>query len=166
MSEKIKPNPAFADFLVKFPEIQLPVTLGEDDHHTFSTENEPLAEKMIFDFITEEMDEFTEFVPCFLVGATENFVAVVWWKAELLSYEYTIATYKITGEPIKRRAIAGTRVVGETVEYMVAQISPELEIIIAEGRVKGADLDPQTRQSYVIKFLPNGEFLQLNPTLN
>jgi hypothetical protein len=105
-------------------------------------------------------------VPCFLVGATENFVAVVWWKAELLNYEYTIATFKITGEKIKQRVIAGTRVVGETVEYRVAQISPELEIVIAEGRAKGTDLDPQTRKTYALKFLPNGEFLQLNPTLN
>ena len=41
----------FHDFLAKFPPIPMPVTLGEDTHHTFSTENDPLSDAMILQFI-------------------------------------------------------------------------------------------------------------------
>ena len=134
MSISQKLNPAFADFLLKFPQVELPAILGETTHHAFSTENEPLSDKMIFDFISEEQDEFTEYVPCFMVGATNDFISLVWWKAGLLVYEYTLATFKLDGTPIARRIIASTKVVGETMHQMVAHISAELTIYIAEGR--------------------------------
>ena len=166
MSLSQKLNPAFADFLLKFPPIELPAVLGENTHHAFSTENEPLSDKMIFDFISDEQDEFTEYVPCFLVGATPEFVSIVWWKASLLVYEYVLATFKIDGTPIARRVIASTKVVGETLHQMVAHISAELVIYIAEGRTIVKDFDPLTTHSYTVQFLPNGEFFQINAALN
>ena len=78
----------------------MPVTLGEDTHHVFSTENEPLSDAMIAQFIhpTEPVvsdDEFTEYVPCFAIDDTEQFIALVWWKATLLNYEYGLATFNM-----------------------------------------------------------------------
>ena len=166
MSLSQKMNPAFADFLLKFPQIELPAVLGENTHHAFSTENEPLSDKMTIDFISPEQDEFTEYVPCFLVGATAEFIAIVWWKASLLVYEYTLATFKPDGTPIARRVIASTKVVGEQLHQMVAHISSELVVYIAEGRSVGQDFDPLSTHSYTVQFLPNGEFFQMNPALN
>ncbi len=162
----LKPSPAFAEFLLKFPEIELPATLGEDTHHTFSTENEPLTEAMVAAFIGEPEDEFTEFVPCFMVGATEQFVAVVWWKAGLLNYEYFLATFKLDGQPVARRVIASTRASGDSLALMVAHITPELVVYIAEGRGNLKELDPLSRHTFTVQFLPNGEFFQTNAALN
>ncbi|MCC7507085.1 MAG: hypothetical protein IT259_17390, partial [Saprospiraceae bacterium] len=63
----------FPDFVAKFPPVSMPVTLGEDTHHTFSTENEPLPADMVEQFILPTNDpgtpddEFTEYVPCFSI---------------------------------------------------------------------------------------------------
>jgi hypothetical protein len=48
----------FQAFVAKFPPVSMPITLGEDSHHVFGTENEPLTDKLIHAFILplEEAD--------------------------------------------------------------------------------------------------------------
>lgn len=128
----------FPDFVAKFPPVSMPVTLGEETHHVFSTENDPLSDAMIAQYIhpTEEVvpdDEFTEYVPCFAIDSTEQFIALVWWKAELMNYEYVLATFDLKGQLIDREVIAYTRVGEGQVHRAVATIDAELEIHIAEG---------------------------------
>lgn len=157
----------FHDFLAKFPPLKMPVTLGEESHHVFGTENKPLSEALISQFIhpTESVipdDEFTEYVPCFAIDDTEQFVAVVWWKAELLNYEYVLATFNDKGELISREVIAGTTVNNGAVTRSVALINEEWEITISEGTSQDGDLlfDPSSAKSRNLEILVNGEIVQ------
>ena len=61
-------NQPFEEFLTSFQEIDLPITLTEDLSPTFSAQNKPLKDAQLAAFIASidtEIDEFTEFVPCF-----------------------------------------------------------------------------------------------------
>jgi hypothetical protein len=157
-SATLAPRFEFIDFVSKFPPVTPPIILGEDTHHTFSTENEPLSDAMIAQFIlpleqVTEADEFTEYVPCFAVDCDEDFIALVWWKASLLRYEYFLATFTDKGQPVQHRVIAFTEVDGEFVRHAVATIDEELGIHIAEGAGKEDNFDPlasKTRQYYLL----------------
>jgi len=156
----------FHDFLAKFPPVAMPVTLGEDTHHTFSKENDPLSDAMIAQFIhpTEEItadDEFTEYIPCFSIDNTEAFIALVWWKAELLNYEYVLATFNDKGELISRAVIAGTTIKDGTVTRSVAFINDEWEITIGEGTSPDGNqlFDPTTSRTRHMEILLNGEIV-------
>lgn len=156
----------FADFVAKFPPVPVPVTLGEDTHHVFSVENEPLSDALIALFIhpTENVvpdDEFTEYVPCFAIDDTEQFIALVWWKAGLLNYEYVLATFNLKGQLIDREVIAYTRVGEGKVHRAVATIDEEYEINIAEGTSSGADdyFDAGATTMRSLEILSTGEIV-------
>ncbi|MCB0532354.1 MAG: hypothetical protein H6574_01780 [Lewinellaceae bacterium] len=155
-------NYTFADFVAKFPPVSMPVTLGEDTHHVFSTENKPLPEEMIGKFIhpTEPGavdDEFTEYMPCLAIDDTAGFVALIWWKAELLNYEYVLATFSPKGELIDRRVIAFTRVKDGAVHRAVATINDEWEIFVAEGHSSdGNNFDPTSSRMYDVEIMLDG----------
>lgn len=154
----------FTDFIAKFPAVPMPVTLGEDTHHVFSTENEPLPDSMVVAFIhptdqTTADDEFTEYVPCFAIEDTERFFALVWWKASLLNYEYVLATFSPKGELIDRRVIAFTRVLnGGRVRRAVATIDEDWVVFIAEGESADAEdhFDPTTSKTYDMEIMADG----------
>ena len=152
----------FHDFLAKFPPVKMPATLGEDTHHVFGTENKPLSEALISQFIhpTETVvadDEFTEYIPCFSIEGTEDFVALVWWKAELMNYEYVLATFNGKGELISRRVIAGTTVKDGLVTNSVALINEEWEITIGEGTsADGKYFDPSSSRTRYMEIQING----------
>lgn len=156
----------FADFVAKFPPVAMPATLGEDTHHVFSLENKPLNDEMIVQFIhpTETVvndDPFTEYVPCFAIEDAEQFIALVWWKAELMNYEYVLATFTAKGELIDSQVIAQTKVEGDTIYRAVASISPELEIVVAEGISSDAadHFDPESSRTRELEILPSGEIV-------
>ena len=77
-----QPKLNFIDFLEKFPEVELPVFLGPESHHDFSQKNEPLPQVMtdwfIAPFEEDEVDELTEFIPCFRIPETYEFYAIVY----------------------------------------------------------------------------------------
>ncbi len=154
----------FADFVGKFPPIPMPVTLGEHTHHVFSLENEPLPDAMVAQFIhptdrTTQDDEFTEYVPCFAINDTERFIALVWWKAALLNYEYILATFTDKGELIDRRIIAYTRVQKNgRIHRAVATIDEEWVVFIAEGESADAGdaFDPTASRTYDVEILVDG----------
>ncbi|MBL7781263.1 MAG: hypothetical protein JNM22_08590 [Saprospiraceae bacterium] len=155
----------FPDFVAKFPPVPMPVTLGEDTHHTFGVENEPLPDAMIEQFILPAessdavLDEFTEYVPCFAIEDTEQFIALVWWKATLLHYEYYLATFTLKGELIDCKVIAQTNVVDNRVFRSVAHINEEYEITIGEGTSSegGSHFDPTTSKTRFMEIMANGE---------
>lgn len=156
----------FPDFVAKFPPVSMPATLGEDTHHVFSTENDPLSDELIAQFIhpTEEVvpdDEFTEYVPCFAINDTNEFIALVWWKAELLNYEYVLATFNPKGQLIDQEVIAYTRVEEDKVHRAVASITSDLEIVIALGASSdsGDSYDPTTSKTLEMEILASGEIV-------
>jgi hypothetical protein len=157
----------FPDFVAKFPPVSMPVTLGEDTHHAFSTENDPLTEAMIEAFISPIdgaalEDEFTEYVPCFAINDTEHFIALVWWKAELLNYSYTLATFKLNGELIDHQVIAQTKVGKGRVHRAVATITEDHEIMVAEGSSLDGNqvFDPTTSKMRNFEILNNGQIVR------
>jgi hypothetical protein len=162
----------FTEFIEKYPPINMPVTLGEDTHHTFGLENLPFSEEMIAQFLqpieTDDIDEFTEFLPCFRIADIDDFVAVVYWKAALLTYEYILVTYTLKGELINRKAIARTQVKGEQIMRSVATIDDEHVIYIGEGitSAQSDDFDPTKSKTYNMEILANGEIIQYNAAMN
>jgi len=157
----------FHDFLAKFPPVPMPVTLGEDTHHTFGTENEPLSDELISQFIhpTESVaadDDFTEYVPCFSIDNTDQFIGLVWWKAELLNYEYVLATFNDKGELIGRSVIAGTTIKDGVVTRAVAVINEEWEIMVGEGTSPDGNqiFDPTTSRTRHLEILINGQIVE------
>jgi hypothetical protein len=157
----------FHDFLAKFPPVPMPVTLGEDTHHTFGTENDPLSDELIAQFIhpTESVaaeDDFTEYVPCFSIENTDQFIGLVWWKAELLNYEYVLATFNDKGNLIGRSVIAGTTIKDGVVTRSVAVINEEWEITVGEGTSPDGNqiFDPTTSRTRHLEILINGHIVE------
>jgi hypothetical protein len=160
MAQKV----TFPNFIAMFPQVTMPITLGEDSHHVFGTENDPLTDAFIAEFIhpIETVipdEEFTEYIPCFSIADTAQFVALVWWKAELLSYEYVLATFTFKGELISRKVIAGTRVEDGKVYRAVATINEEHEITIGEGVSPDGNMlfDATSSKARFLEILINGE---------
>lgn len=153
-------------FLDKFPEVELPVTLRDDSHHDFAQTNDPLPAEMIQEYIVHyeatEPDELTEYIACFqLPIEKKDFKAVVYWKAGLLNYDYVLATYDIKiGSMIDKRAIAGTKVVGNSVKLIIALIKEDLSIHIAEGVEQGAEYDADSTKIRRFEILDNGRIEQ------
>jgi hypothetical protein len=167
-----KAPPAFHEFASRFPALPMPVVLGEDAHHVFSQENEPLTDALIARFIlpleSEPVGEFTEFVPCFCIEGTEKYIALVWWRAELLAYTYTLATFTQEGKPIQQVVIASTVASGDRIHRAVANINEELIIHIAEGASSAQEggltdlYDPESTRTHSMELLPDGHILTQN----
>ena len=140
MAKAVKPPQAvsFSDFLAFFPEVAPPVTLGEETHRTFSRKNQPLSGPAIFQHILpledREADEYTEFVPCFLLAIPTDFIVLVYWRAALMSYYYVVVTYNSRGEFVDKRIIAGQHYDGAEITRSVALFTEDQEIVIASGQ--------------------------------
>ena len=152
----------FARYLEFFPEIELPVVLSPDAHHDFSQANEALPgallEEFVLPFEPQEADELTEYVPCFRIPKTEQFHALVLWRAGLLDYQYILMTYTQQAELIDRRVIAGTYYDGKLLTQSVATFDEDGSIYIVSGQNK-ADVDiydAATSRSYELELLPDG----------
>ncbi len=128
----------FKYFLEKFPELELPITLGEESHHIFSQNNEPLPSAMVEQFLApleeDPVDELTEFVTCFSLPDTKKFHAVVYWKAGLLNYQYRLVTFDLQGKLVDHKVIAGTHADDGVITLSVATIKEDWLIIIVSGQ--------------------------------
>lgn len=162
MSLPSTPKLKFSHFLDLFPEVELPVQLTAESHHIFSQNNEPLPEPVIHQYIVptedEAPDEFTEYIPCFLVPGTEEFAGVVYWRAGLMNYRYVLLTFTKKGEYIDSRVIAGTFSDGHKVTHAVATIDEDLGIVIVSGEAPSAETpyDPSLSEVTEIELLPDG----------
>ncbi len=164
------PEYTFDDFLNLFPNIELPITLNDETLHEFSNINDPLPPGMIHAFIVpyeaELPDDLTEFIACFKIPETHSFQAVVYWKAGLMTYEYTLATYTNKGELLDKRVIAGTFYDGQTLTQSVAIIEDDWEILIMSGQsavVNKNDLyDAQKSRVTKMELLPEGQIIDID----
>lgn len=158
------PQPRLSDFLKAFPELSMPVVLGEDTHHAFSKNNKPIPNHLVAHFLAplqpEDADEFTEYIPCFKIAGTENFEAIVYWKAELLNYQYILLTFTNKGELIDQKVIAGTTVEHNTLTTSVANIDEDLIITVVSGQSATEEgYDGNTSRSISLEILPNGAII-------
>lgn len=157
-------NKAFDTFLESFQEIDLPITLTEDLSPLFSAENKPLKDEHIAEFIAivdQEIDEYTEFVPCFKLKETEQFQVVVYWKAMLMQHKYVMAVYSSTGVPIDTRVLSVISHDDTGVTRSIATIDEDWQIIIAKGvdDLKD-DYDPQSSKMLVLEIMPDGKIMR------
>ncbi len=162
-----KPKVRFDHFLEKFPAIELPVTLNDEVQREFSRNNDPLPPAMINQFIlpyeVEEIDEYTEYIACFKIPKTFDFHAIVFWRAGLLTYTYSMMTFTKKGELIDKRVIAGTFYDGQNLTQSVAIIDEDWEILITSGQsTQGESYDPTTSRVTKMELLPEGQIVDLD----
>ena len=128
------------DFLDRFPLIELPITISQDTINDISKASKPLPPEMISEYLIplEEglvNDEYTEFVACFQLPLQQDFIGLVYWRADLLQYHYVLVTLdKKTGAAIDRRVIAGTTYVEGELTQSSAAIQEELTIYVVSGQ--------------------------------
>ncbi len=170
MAKATKPaneQPEFVHFLERFPTLDLPITLGEESHLTFSRENKPLPGAMIDAFLLplegEVPDDMTEFVPCFQLPGTKGYAAIVYWKAELLNYQYKVVTFDPKGNFIDQKVIAGTYFDGEEMTQSMATLTDELQIYIVsgQGQVFLDDYSAATSTANRFQLAGNGKIVEL-----
>lgn len=155
----------FEQFLAKFPEIELPITFTEDTHLDFSKENDPITAQETADFIEKyeatAPDDMTEYVACMRLvkrDPKQPFVAIVYWRAGLLNYDYVLATYNPqTGKMLDKKAIAGTRVENGNVTLKVATITERYAVLSSEGAaVQGTEFIADSAKMSRLEVLENG----------
>ncbi len=157
---------SFANLLQYFPLIELPVTLTSELHHVFLKENKPLPEEFIRKFLQTDQatdDEYTEYVACFRLPSGEQYEAIVYWKASLMTYEYILATFQPNGRFIASRIIGGTKSNGSSLLKRIATIDEESLILIAEGVGPLDDRLYNAGQShtYQLEIAETGDILQM-----
>lgn len=137
-------QPTFKYFLEQFPVIELPLAFNEDTVRTISRETPPLAPALIEQFILPiepgMADELTEFVACLRLPEKKKYAGIVYWRADLLQYHYTLVTFHPeTQELIDRLVIAGVSYDGEEVTQSHAMITESLMIYQVSGQSAGIE---------------------------
>ena len=160
-------NVAFSAFLERFPEVDLPITLGDDLHMTFSRENEPLQDQMIRQHLLRAEDrapdEFTEYIPCFRLKDTHEFHALVWWRAGLLDYQYVMATFDNKGNFLDRRVLGGTFAGDDKITRSIPTIDADWTIHVVSGQTDKNDktYDAHASTSFELELLPDGKVVNV-----
>ena len=160
------PSVTFNDFIEKFPEVDLPITLNDESHHIFSRQNDPLSNQMIERFIypilEEEPSVYGEFLACFRIKDTYDFHAIVFWKAELMDYQYILATFNKKGLLIDKRVIGGTYSDGKLLTQSVATIDDDWSILVVSGQsdAHSATYDASSSKTYQLELLPEGQIIR------
>ena len=156
---------SFGQFLAFFPEIELPVILSDDSLSVFSNENKALPAPIIHEFISKydnsEIDEFTEYIPCFQIPGTGNFTGIVYWKAQLLNYEYHLVTFDERGNFITGKVIAGIISNGNTLIKSVATIDEDwiIHIVTGEDDARNPNYNPDTSRAFTMELLSTGDII-------
>lgn len=162
------PESTFEEFVACFAEVELPVILTEQSITTFQKRTTPLSQQMVDRFIKsleEPDDEFVEFVPCIRIPETHDFVALVYWKGELMRYRYVLVTYDLKGRYLASAVIAGTQSDGSAILRSVATIEEDWMIHIVEGdqQVDMQLYQPRQSRAYTMELLATGEIVLPEP---
>lgn len=160
-------TPTFNQFLKKFPQVPLPIVLTEESHFEFSRRNEPLSQSMIHEYIYKieqyDFDEFTEFIPCVKIPKTDGFHAIIYWRAGLMDYEYTLATFTERGQFIDKKVIAGTKIKEGTLVRSVATIEDDwlIYIVIGTSDPDEENFSATNSSSFNMELLATGEIITI-----
>lgn len=154
--------PTIKQFLAFFEEVELPLTLTEELTHTFDRHAKPLPAHLIGAFIVVvdegNIDEFTEYIPCFKLPIEDDYFAVVYLKAALLSYEYHLVTYDEKGGIVDHVNLGGIVSNGDLIKRSVTSISADLIISKLEGVADKREkmYDSSKSKAIYYELLPNG----------
>jgi hypothetical protein len=161
----------FQDWLARLPLVELPVTIGEETHLAITENTLPLAQTLTNTFILPyepegEMDEFTEYIPCFRLEHTGAHHVCVYWRVSLMTYVYFVATFTPEGDQIDRAMIAGTYVIDNLLAQRVALINPGLKIMSSEGRTEpdATDFDLASSVQTIMHISEKGKVVYETPS--
>ncbi len=143
-----------------FGQFELPINFTEDTINIYSAQNQPLSEALIALYLSKwdpEIDEYTEFIPCAMIAETEEYIALVYYKATLLKYEYILVTLDRSESLVSKKVIAGTVIENEVIKHSVARIDTDLIIHIMVGHQINNEFDPSHNKSYTMEISPAGE---------
>lgn len=148
-----------------FPEIDLPITLTDDSLTHINATNDLIPEAVLQEIFSKyENDlssEFLEIMPCFRINLkNEKVHAIVYWKGDLLKYEFILLTLTSTGDIIDKKSLCGTIIDGDLIKKSVATIDSEYGIQIIAGAYNSSismGYDGNASQSFSMELLPTGE---------
>ncbi len=156
-------NISLKNFLSRFPEVDLPVTLGEETEREFYIRHDPLPAPMVNKYLSvffppHIIDEFTEFVPCFKIKDTAGFHAIVVWVAGLAFRHYYLVTLNEKGEELQCRMIGGLSFSDDTIRRTVTRIEEDWMIYLATADTdRTDDLESKTETiSEQLELMPDG----------
>lgn len=152
---------SFDEFLDFFPVVELPVVLTEESIHSINKINKPLPGIAIQKFIKAwdpHIDDFEEFVPCLRFEVSKSIVAIVYWKATLLSYEYYLLTINNKVELLSKKIIAGLISNGTDIRRSAATIKEDLTIHIVAGDETGSYAAHESTPHYM-EIMPEGSIV-------
>lgn len=157
--------PNFTQFKSFFPEVELPVLLGETTHLTFSRLNKPLPGILIFTFLQSDEidDEYTEYLPCLSFKVNEDVHGLVYWKAGLLYYDYHLLTFNKDGVQIEDLIIAGIQANGNQIRRTIAHIEHDLNIYTISANQKDETMDIHLEETEQVKYtiLDTGQVIKM-----
>ena len=137
--------PSFKEFTARFPELTLPLSIGEETVREVSRQTLPLPAEMIREHLlpldpARVNDDFTEFVAIARLPAADDYIGLIYWRADLAQYHYNLVTiHPKTHEVIDRLVIAGTSYDGEELTQTSALINESLMIYQVSGQQQGAE---------------------------
>lgn len=158
-------KPTYQDFLSCFPVLELPVTVTADSRAEFAKANRPFPQQVIEEFLIPmeqgEIDEFTEFEPCFRFAESEEFDAVVYWRGKIYSYEYLLVTFDRKQNIVARKSIAGSRYEEQRLFQSAANISEDYIISIVAGQQSedARNYNADMSQSMTFEILTTGDII-------
>ncbi|HKK89068.1 MAG TPA: hypothetical protein VJ917_09475 [Saprospiraceae bacterium] len=125
----------FNQFVQEVPLAEIPLVLSGEFQKQLTSVADPLPVPVIKDLMPweEVPDEMTEILVVARFEQEEKFQAMLYWKAELLTYSFVLVTYNFKGEVIDHQKIAGTTYDKESVVESVAIIEDDWMIFAAEG---------------------------------
>lgn len=155
---------SFEEFLAYFPLIDLPIVLSDESFDEIRKVNEDIPIALVYHFISQfdtDLDEFTEYFPCFRIPTGDEFVGLVYWKAKLLQYEFHLITYTPKGEFIAGKVIAQTLTNGESIIRSVSTIDEDLVVHVASGQMDldSTEYDAQNSRAYTLEILSTGDII-------
>jgi hypothetical protein len=130
-----KKDLTFSDFVSIFPDVSLPVTLSTDAQRQIESVNEPLNAAWMSKFVLDEsqIDDFTEFMACFKIPDTKDFLALVYWQASLEGNAFFLTTFSKNGNLLDHKLIAGTLYLEDGMKQLVCSIAKDWSINRVEG---------------------------------
>lgn len=155
---------SFKDFTAYFPEIELPVILTKDSASEFSRYNKPFNNNVIEEYFVKwdkEIDEYSEFLPCFKIPETGEFTAFVYYKASLLKYGFYIITFDKNNDLLSIRPLNSIEIKAEKIENSAVIIDEDwlIRVVAGEQELHVEDYDANESRMSTMEILPTGDII-------
>lgn len=166
MAEQNSHN-SFQNYLSYFPPAELPLTLQYNDLHSYSKTNDPLPDSFLatylFPYLDFEVDEFTEFLPCFQIYGTDQNIQLVFWTGRLMHYAFYLIIYEKSERFVALAEIAGFYSNQQEVLQRMAHFNEDSEVYIVETNLSIHEKQIKTDQTkkWVLNILPDGHIQKM-----